>query len=226
MIGIEGLDYLEKIEDIDILYKLGVRTVNPVWNNHNKFGTGVRPCKIIHKQKGLTPLGKELIHKLIETKIVIDVSHADEETFWDIIKECKQYKDLNPKVIASHSNSKEVYNVPRNLSDKQINAIKEFEGIIGIVSVKQFCSDSNYKQNYVQHIKHIKNLLGGVQNIVLSTDDMTYYDIEPEYYQNFNIFKQERVNSEISKLLRKNNFSKEEIEQILNTNFIRFCQTI
>lgn len=35
--GIEGLDYLENIDDIDILYSLGVRSVNPVWNNDNKF---------------------------------------------------------------------------------------------------------------------------------------------------------------------------------------------
>ncbi len=40
--GIEGLDYLKNIEDIDILYELGVRSVNPVWSNENKFGGGVR----------------------------------------------------------------------------------------------------------------------------------------------------------------------------------------
>jgi len=40
--GIEGLDYLKNIEDVDILYELGVRSVNLVWNNQNKFGGGVR----------------------------------------------------------------------------------------------------------------------------------------------------------------------------------------
>lgn len=40
--GIEGLDYLQNIEDINILYDLGVRSVNPVWNNENKFGGGIR----------------------------------------------------------------------------------------------------------------------------------------------------------------------------------------
>lgn len=40
--GIEGLDYLQNIEDINVLYDLGVRSVNPVWNNENKFGGGIR----------------------------------------------------------------------------------------------------------------------------------------------------------------------------------------
>jgi len=40
--GIEGLDYLKNIDDIDILYELGVKSVNPVWSNKNKFGGGVR----------------------------------------------------------------------------------------------------------------------------------------------------------------------------------------
>ena len=62
-IGIEGLDYLEKLSDVDTLYELGVRSVNPVWNNHNKFGTGVRPVKNLNRKRGLTKLGKKLIKK-------------------------------------------------------------------------------------------------------------------------------------------------------------------
>ena len=57
IMGIEGLDYLDKIEDIDKIYKLGVRSVNIVWNNNNKFGGGARG----DKNQGLTKLGEELI---------------------------------------------------------------------------------------------------------------------------------------------------------------------
>lgn len=60
--GIEGLDYLENIDDIDTLYELGLRSTNPVWNNQNKFGSGIRT------DKGLTELGKKLIQKLIQKK--------------------------------------------------------------------------------------------------------------------------------------------------------------
>jgi len=223
-IGIEGLDYLEKLEDIDFLYKLGVRSVNPVWNNHNKFGTGVRPIEVLNKKKGLTKLGKKLIKKLIETGIAIDLSHSDEETFWDVIKICKRYKNLKPKVLASHSNCKAICNVPRNLTDEQIKAIAELNGIMGIVGVKTFCSknnNDNFKQKYIQHINHVRNLLGSVNNIAVSTDDITYYKIEPEYYQNINIFKQKEIDRKITELLEKYNFSNEEIKKI---RYLNLCQ--
>lgn len=224
IIGIEGLDYLEKIEDIDILYELGVRSVNPVWNNHNKYGTGVRPITKINKKDGLTNLGKELIHKLIETEIAIDVSHSDEATFWDIINECKKYKKLKPKVNASHSNCKAICNVPRNLTDEQVKAIAELNGVIGIVSVKAFCGTENFEQKYIEHIKHVKNILGSVNNIALATDDMSYYKIEPEIYQNFNIFKQEQTDAKITQLLKQVNFSKEEVNNIKYNNFLKMVK--
>lgn len=224
-IGIEGLDYLEKLEDIDALYKLGVRSVNPVWNNHNKFGTGVRPAEILNKKKGLTKLGKKLIKKLIETGIAIDLSHSDEETFWDIIKICKKERKLNPKILASHSNCKEICDVPRNLTDEQIKAIAELNGIIGAVSVKAFCSkdkEVDFEKEYIKHIMHIKKIIGNVDNIVLSTDDMTYYKIEPEIYQNFNVFKQEEINYRVKKLLAENGFTNYEIQKIIKENFLKF----
>lgn len=158
IIGIEGLDYLKKIEDIDVLYELGVREIAPVWNNHNKFGTGVRPCKIINKQKGLTPQGKELVHKLIEIGIIIDVSHSDEETFWDIIQECKKHKNQIPKIIASHSNCKAIYNVQRNLDDKQIKAIAEFNrNNRGCNNKTIFIKAKPRKSIHRKHKTHITN---------------------------------------------------------------------
>ena len=221
IIGIEGLDYLKKIEDVDILYELGVRSVNPVWNNHNKFGTGVRPITKINEKDGLTNLGKELIHKLIETGIAIDISHSDKATFWDIINECKKYKKLKPKVNASHSNCKKIFNVPRNLTDEQIKAIAELNGIIGMVSVKTLCGKENYEQRYIEHIKHVKKILGTANNIVLATDDMSYYKIEPEIYQNFNIYKQEQADKRITQQLQENNFTEEEINKIKYNNFLK-----
>ena len=52
--GIEGLDYLVNIDDIDKLYELGVRSVNPVWSNENKFGGGVRSKIRTYKTRGRT----------------------------------------------------------------------------------------------------------------------------------------------------------------------------
>lgn len=220
--GIEGLDYLERIEDIDIIYELGVRSVNIVWNNDNKFGGGAKGNKI----RGLTSLGEELIKKLVDKKIAIDLSHANEKTFYNIINLCNELKrkGKNPKVLASHSNVKSLCNVPRNLSDDQIIKIKELDGVIGIVGVKPFCikedrfnKDKNkYYNAYIEHIKYIKNLLVGVDNIAISTDDMTYYGTK--YYKHFNVFKHKKVKHELEELLLVNGFSRIEIGKILYLN--------
>lgn len=219
IIGIEGLDYLNHINDIDILYDLGLRSTGIVWNNRNKFGAGVRA----KNTEGLTCLGEELVEKLVKKKIVIDLSHANEKTFYDIIYKCKQLKQkgLNPIIFASHSNTKRYCNVPRNLTDKQLLEIKKLDGIIGVVSVKDFCSrynNINYEMAYISHINYLKRLFGNVNNIALSTDDMSYYKFEPEIYQNMNIFKQEQVKDKIENLLILNNYSTQEIRQILTEN--------
>lgn len=221
--GIEGLDYLQKIEDIDKIYDLGVRSVNIVWNNDNKFGGGVKG----NKARGLTSDGENLIKKLVDKKIAIDLSHSNEKTFYDIVNLCKKLKtkEKQPIVFASHSNIKEVCNVPRNLTNNQILKIKELDGVIGIVGVKPFCIkeecfDSNkikYYKAYINHIKYLRQLAGGVDNIAVSTDDMTYYGTK--YYKKFNVFKQKNIKEELEHLLNSNGFTKNEIEKILHKNF-------
>ena len=111
--------------------------------------------------------------------------------------------------------------MPRNLSDRQLLEIKELDGIIGVVSIKDFCSnypDMNYETAYVNHINYLRKLFGGVDNISVASDDMSFYIIEPEKYQNMNVFKHEVIKTKIEQLLIKNNYSKAEIEQILYKN--------
>lgn len=221
--GIEGLDYLERIEDIDKIYNLGVRTVNIVWNNDNKFGGGTRGNNI----RGLTDLGEKLVKELVDKKIAIDLSHANKKTFYNIINLCNELKrkGKNPIVLASHSNVKSLCNVPRNLSDDQIIKIKELDGTIGIVGVKPFCikedrinkDKKKYYNAYIEHIKYVRDLLGGVDNIAVSTDDMTYYGTK--YYKEFNVFRKEYVKRELEELLWINGFTEEEIKKILYKNF-------
>lgn len=228
--GIEGLDYLEKIEDIDKIYDLGVRSVNIVWNNDNKFGGGAKG----NKNRGLTNLGKELVIKLIDRKIAIDLSHANEKTFYDIVELCENLKSNGKDAIifASHSNVKSICDHPRNLSGEQISKIKELDGIIGVVGVKPFCiggashraqkitrKNTKYQKAYVEHIKYLKNILGGIDNISVSTDDMTYYKVNKRYYKHFNVFKHDRVKKDLENLLLDNDFTKSEVEKILCRNF-------
>jgi len=224
IVGIEGLDYLKNIDDIEELYKLGLRSTNLVWNNQNKFGGGIKAPKEV----GLTDLGRDLIKKIVQTNIAIDLSHANEKTFYGIIEECRKLKEqgYSPIIHASHSNSKAICNVPRNLTDDQIEIIaKEFNGTIGIVEYTAFVKtredDSEFKQEeyeqyYLNHINHFRQLLGSVDNMAVSTDDMSLHfkngDKPP-------IYRHEKVAEGIRSLLQSNGYSMEEIEKILHKNF-------
>jgi len=69
---------------------------------------------------------------------------------------------------------------------------------------------------YIKHINHVKNLLGGIDNIAVSTDDMTFEnnpaDIAP-------VFQHERVANDIRQLLKNDGYSEEDVEKILHKNF-------
>lgn len=188
--GIEGLDYLEKIDDVEYLYKMGVRSTNIVWNNENKFGGGSKASK----DTGLTSLGIELVEKLVETGITIDLSHANEKTFFDITDYLSYLKQKGRaiRVIASHSNAKKICDVPRNLTDEQLLTIKKLGGIVGVVGIKRFCKTGNIDEvtieDFLKHIEYIANLFGGKEQIGIATDDMKYYPIDKEYYDIANLF--------------------------------------
>lgn len=174
---------------------------------------------------GLTKLGEELIHKLVDKNIAIDLSHSNERTFFDIIDICKKLKQKgkNPLVIASHSNVKTICDIPRNLSNKQLLEIKNLNGIVGIVEIKNFCRNfknlkENFEQDYVKHINYVRDLFGGVDNIGVSTDDMRYYKINRRYYKNLNIYKLEKVAKRIKELLFENGYSEEKVEKIMGEN--------
>ena len=99
--------------------------------------------------------GKRAIEIMEELGIIIDVSHADEKTFWDIIEVA------SGPIIASHSNVYNLCPVSRNLKDDQIKAIANTGGIVGINSWPEFVDKENPSLNkLVDHIDYLVNLVG------------------------------------------------------------------
>lgn len=170
--GIEGCDFLKDEKELETLYKLGLRSIIPVWNNENKFGSGNKT------KKGLTELGVKLIEKAIELGIIIDVSHANEKTFYDIINIVKQNKNVN--LIASHSNVRSLCDRERNLTDEQLKALRDCDGYIGLFTNGNFVSKDNRNltynerlKNFMKHLEYIIKVINfSTKRIIISTDDM------------------------------------------------------
>ncbi len=142
-------------------YELGLRHASLTWNEANSFATGVRANR---ENKGLTLAGKRAVKIMEELGIIIDISHADEKTFWDIMDV------TSVPIIASHSNAYNLCPVNRNLKDDQVKAIANSGGIVGVNSWPEFVDKENPSlSKLVDHIDYLVNL-AGVDHVAFGFD--------------------------------------------------------
>ena len=154
MMGIEdGAAVLNDVENVDKLYTEGVRYIGLTWNKSNLIGSSAKDESEGRKKTGLTGFGKQVVKRMDQIGMLVDVSHSGEKTFWDVIENSK-----NP-IIASHSNCYALDPHYRNLKDDQIKAIAEREGVIMINFLDDFINDggkntrvANYYSRYKSEI--------------------------------------------------------------------------
>lgn len=125
----EGAEAIDKdFNALEVFYAAGLRSLGPVWSRPNSFGHGV-PFKFPSSGEtgpGLTDAGKALVRACNEKGIAIDLSHITEQGFWDVAA-------ISDKpLIASHSNPYALCKSSRNLSDRQLAAIAESGGLVGL----------------------------------------------------------------------------------------------
>ena len=129
VLHIEGADAIdEDLHLLDVLHALGLRSLGPLWSRPNIFGHGV-PMSFPGSPDigdGLTDAGKRLVRECNRRKIMLDVSHLNEKGFWDIVALS------DAPVIATHSNVHAIAESPRNLTAKQLDAIRESDGLVGV----------------------------------------------------------------------------------------------
>lgn len=225
IIGIEGLSPIgENLDLIDVYYNLGARHAMLTWNEQNPLATGVRG----DEKRGLTKLGKKAVQKLIEKNMILDVSHLNEASFWDMT-------DLTQgPVIASHSNAKALCDVPRNLSDEQLLKLRDLNAVIGLNAFNCFVHPQKAEQNidnFVKHAVYIAEKIG-VEHIGCGFD---FFEFLPsETSSSFNEQSSPCIKGledcskvpDFLKALEKAGFSKEEIECISYKNFHRVIKEI
>ena len=133
-LSLEGADPLQNdLGLLRIFYELGVRGLGLVWSRRNYAGDGAFFEKTREGKKGgLTPFGVRLVEKAEKLGMFIDVSHLNDEGFWDLMEIASR------PVIASHSNCRSLADTMRNLDDEQIRALAKNGGVIGMNSVNMF----------------------------------------------------------------------------------------
>ncbi len=149
---------------LQILYNEGVRLITLTWNHKNCIGCpNSRDAETM--QKGLKPFGIEVIEKMNELGMIIDVSHLSDGGFWDVLKHSKK------PVVASHSNARSLCNHPRNLSDEMIKVLADKGGIAGI-NLYPYFINKNGKATVEEIANHVWHMYqtGGEDFIAVGTD--------------------------------------------------------
>ncbi len=160
-LSIEGAELIPTEKHLETAYKSGVRMVTLSWNHRNKYACGA----VTDNDEGLSEAGRELVKKLAETGIIIDVSHLSERGFWDVCG------ITDAPFIASHSNSKEECRNLRNLSDDQFLEITRRGGLVGINMYAPFLTNENNAEleDVKRHVMHFLEL-GGENVLALGCD--------------------------------------------------------
>ncbi len=159
MIGVEGGHMIENdLTKLDSLFKRGARYMTLTWNNSTNWAssakdeTALLKNPIVNdslpKQKGLTTFGKQVVKRMNEIGMLVDLSHVGEQTFWDAIA------ITTKPVLVSHSCVYNLCPVPRNLKDEQIKAIGKNGGVIHLNFYSGFLDSNFFKQNDIFGLKH------------------------------------------------------------------------
>ncbi|MBP2241804.1 membrane dipeptidase [Cytobacillus eiseniae] len=168
LLSIEGAEPIgTDLSLLRVFYELGVRNLGLVWSRRNAVGDGsfFQPTKE-GKKGGITSFGLKVIEDAERLGMTIDVSHLNDEGFWDVID------NTTMPVVASHSNARTLCSTMRNITDEQIKAIARTNGVIGVNAVSMLVGDDDENATLEQLMNHIDHLVkvAGIQHVGLGLD--------------------------------------------------------
>lgn len=164
-IGIEnGYGIGKDIKNIERFQKMGVNYITLCHTKDNDICD--TSSKSNNEWNGLSPFGREVIKEMNRLRVMIDISHAGEKTFWDVIELSTQ------PIIASHSSVQTLCYHDRNLTDKQMRAIAKNGGVIQICLVDLFINKDKSKASIVDAVDHIDYAVkvAGIDHVGIASD--------------------------------------------------------
>lgn len=135
LIGVEGGHAIENsLDNLRRLHEHGARYLTLTWNNTHDWADAAGDTP---RHGGLAPFGRDVVRELGRLRMLVDVSHAADSTFWDVLEVS------TAPVVATHSNARALARHHRNLTDDQIRAIAGTGGLIGVNAFPAFL-DTDY----------------------------------------------------------------------------------
>lgn len=172
VLHLEGAEPIQPdLNNLDAFYKRGVRSLGITWSRPNAFGHGV-PFKFPSSPDtgpGLTDAGKEIVKTCNKLGIMIDLAHLNEQGFWDVA-------EISSKpLVSTHTAANGLTAKARNLTNDQLKAVAESNGLAGIIfSVNDLDAENKPKDDapistIIDHIIYIAELIG-VDHVAFGSD--------------------------------------------------------
>jgi len=167
--GAEAID--PELHHLEAFYQLGLRSLGITWSRPNAFGCGV-PFKYPASPNigpGLTEAGKELVRACNDLGIMLDLSHLNERGFWDVAKLS------DAPLVATHSAAHALTPRTRNLTDEQLDAIGDSNGVVGVTfTIHDLRPDGGLEGDVplaalVRHIDYIAQRIG-IDHVAFGSD--------------------------------------------------------
>ena len=213
LLTIEGGEAIEgSLEKLEHFYNRGVRMMTLTWNFENEIGYPnymSQPPFRPDTERGLKPFGFECINKMWDLGMIVDVSHLNDAGIYDVLSVARK------PIVASHSNSRAICDIPRNMTDDMILKLKENGGIMGMNYAAAFVSDNTETSQIPDIIKHIRHIIdiAGIETVALGGD---FDGIgTPKGMSDFTKMV------DLYRALVEDGFSQEDIDKIFYKNFLR-----
>jgi membrane dipeptidase len=164
IVHMEGAEAIaEDLSNLNVWYDRGLRSIGIVWSRPNAFAEGV-PFQFPASPDtgpGLTDAGRALVRACNELGILVDVSHLNEQGFWNVVESSDR------PIVATHSNAHALCASTRNLTDAQLDAIRDSEGVVGVNFAVTFLREDGMNRfeetgldEIVRHVDYLADRMG------------------------------------------------------------------
>jgi membrane dipeptidase len=156
---------------LEELYDMGLRSLGLVWSRPNAYAHGV-PFRFPASPDtgpGLTETGRELVRECNRLGVLVDLSHLNELGFWDVAE------TTDAPLVATHSNAHALCPSTRNLTDRQLDAIRDSDGMVGVNFAVAFLREDGHEERdtpletVARHVDYLVERLG-VERVGFGSD--------------------------------------------------------
>jgi len=209
LLSVEGGEALEgEMAVLRMLFRLGIRSLGLTWNQENQLASGVGNES---PDEGLKPFGKQVVKEMNNLGMLVDIAHINERGFFDVLKISRV------PVVVSHANARALYDHPRNITDEQLRALREVDGVIGLTCCPYFIDAYEPTiDKLLDHYVHVAEVAGanhlgigsdfdGIKEVMGGLEDVTGMPLLVEG------------------LIRRG-FNSDEIDKITHKNFLRVLE--